>query len=224
MRHAALLAVVACLAFAGTANALLPPMFLAANQAQACLNPDPQVNATVVDLSQTTTSGGYDAGLTVRVNACGATCLSKAQAIATLMAPWAKTNKVSVVVVLGNGPTAPLQPGKMPKGDAAADLVASALTGNPVYRRLSKVGGTPPPAGMVGGDGSNLNAQPVVEFAPVVVQYSSGDISDIYGQSNKVARDACAEVFGVSTTVAPGGRAPASSSTGLISATAKMSA
>lgn len=224
MRRSAPL-LLACLAFAalGTASALIPPWYLAANQAQACLANDPQVNATVVDLSQSTTSGGYQVGLTVRVNSCGPTCAAKAQSISTLMAPWAKANKVSLVVVLGGGPTAPFQPAKTPQGQDAADAAASALTGNPIYARLGKIGGTPPPPGIVGGDGSNLNAQTVVEFAPVVVQYASGDLSDVYGRTSKVAKDACAEVFGFSAPARgepAGGRAPAG--TGLAATTTKM--
>ena len=128
-------------------------------------------------------------------------------------------------LVLGGGPTAPYTPGKTPSGQQAADAAAAALTGNPIYARLGKVGGSPPPPGLVGGDGTNLNAQTVVEFAPVVVQYKSGDLSDVYGQTSKVAKDACSEVFGFAPTSVPasGGRAPAGT-TGLVATTSKMSA
>jgi hypothetical protein len=198
--------------------------YLAANQAQACLAPDAQVNATVVDLDPAT-SGGASAGLTVRVAACGPTCAAKAQALSTLMTPWAESRQVAVAVVLGGGATAPFTPGKTPKGQQAADAAAAALTGNPIYARLGRVGGSPPPRpGVVGGDGGNLGAQTVVEFAPVVVQYRSGDLSDVYGQTSKVAKDACSEVFGFAPTAAPpasGGRAPAGS-TGLVATTSKV--
>jgi hypothetical protein len=160
-------------------------------------------------------------GITVRVAACGQTCFAKAQALSTLMAPWAKARGISLAVNLGNAATAPFQPNKMPQGQAAADAAASALTGNPVYARLAKTGGTPPPPGMVGGDGSNVNARTVVEFAPVVVQYASGDLSDPYGRTTQVAKDACAEVFGIAGAPPAGGRV-AAGTTGLSATTSKV--
>lgn len=198
--------------------------YLAANQAQACLATDPQVNATVADLDPNT-SGGNSVGLTVRVAACGPTCAAKAQALSTLLAPWAKSRQVGVAVVLGGGATAPFSPGATPKEQQAADAAAAALTGNAIYSRLGSIGGTRPPPRMVGGDGGNLGAQTVVEFAPVVVQYKTGDLSDVYGQASRVARDACAEVFGFAGGPAAlsGGRAPAGV-TGLVATTSRMAA
>jgi hypothetical protein len=160
----------------------------------------------------------------VRVAPCGPACSAKAAALSTLMAPWAKARKVSLVVLVGNGATSPLQPGPMPQGRAAADAVASALTGNAIYQSLGSVGGTAPPAGLPGGSGSRVGAQTVVEFAPVVVQYASGDLSDAYGRTSQVAKDACAEVFGLAPAAGPaasaGGRV-GQSATGLGATTAK---
>jgi hypothetical protein len=124
--------------------------------------------------------------------------MAKAQALSTLMAPYAKANKIRIRVWMGNGVTGPVWPGKMPQGQAQADLTATALTGNAIFSRISKVGGTPPPprAGM---DGTNIGARNVVEFAPIVVQYPAAS----GGRTTKVAADACAEVFGMSAASGP---------------------
>jgi hypothetical protein len=197
--------------------------YLAANQAQACLSKDPQLTVTIFDPKKgiiDAPANTPDVAIGVRVANCGQTCAAKAQALSTLMTPWAKQNKVGLTVVMGTQALPPYQPGKVPQGQAAADMAASALTGNAIFARVAKVGGTPAPP-MPGSDGTNIGARNVVEFAPVVVQYQSGSLADAYGRTTQVAADACAEVFGIAGAAPPGGRVPAGT-TGLAATTAKV--
>jgi hypothetical protein len=115
----------------------------------------------------------------------------------------------------------------MPRGQAAAELVASALTGNPIFKRLSEKVARPAAAGTIGGSRSSGAGEslPAVEFAPVVVQYFQGDPTEANGLTSEVARDACAGLLGLSPEAEYGGRgAPSSSATGLLASTAKMGA
>ena len=162
----------ACTSFliSTAASAMIPPWYLLQTKMSKTLENDPCVKVNKL------TGSGKD--MHIIVDACN---YEKAVALASILEKshtFGSNNMVHVEVRANNQFVHMQSPRTI---DDFISTLTKGLTGNQQFVKIDK----------------NRDNTLFLEFKPVVIQYSSGNISDYYGMSNVIAADAFYEVLNI---------------------------